>query len=321
LTQLSPNIYDLLERFLSCRQLSRTGSEHTRLAYRTDLLQFLLYTAGVEPDALPRNVDEIRQALSSLELEDLTADALRAFMARLGARRFERATVIRKVSAVRSFFRWLQREENFEHTQPVRVRTPKTKIRRPKALEENEIVEVLSAPDPVTPVGLRDRAILELLYSSGIRISELVSLNTSDFEVGKGMLKIRGKGGKERMAPVGKEAETAVSAWLEVREQFLKESANPDAGAALFLGVRGGRIPVRSVQAMVRKYTLGRGLGGVSPHTFRHSFATHLLNRGAGLRPVQEMLGHSSLSTTQKYTHVSIERLKAVYEKNHPRGK
>jgi len=316
-----PDLASLLDRFVQSRRISRTGSPHTREAYRTDLLQFFFYTAGYEPEpgCLDRLSREEAGAIKGLRLEDLDHSALRAFMAYLRAGGYKRASIIRKVSAVRSFFRFLQREGVWQKNLSGRVRTPKTRRTLPKALEEREVETVLEAPDLQTPLGLRDAAILELLYSSGLRISELVSLNVDDFTPGQGTLKITGKGSKQRIVPLGALAEQAIVAFLKIRTDFLR----PDSSAqpALFLSRQGSRLSVRSIQARIKRYTLGLGLGGVSPHTFRHSFATHLLNRGADLRSLQEMLGHASLSTTQKYTHVSVEHLKKVYDKAHPRGK
>jgi len=313
----------LLNRFLDSRRINRSGSEHTRNSYRIDLMQFFLYTAGYEPgeETLDSLVDSAREALEKLQLEDLSRTSLRAFMAFLGARRYERASIVRKVSAVRSFFRFVQKEHPAQAIPAIHVRTPKSRPKFPKALEEAEVEAVLQAPDLESPLGLRDAAIIELLYSSGLRIGELVSLEVKDFSRGRGALQVTGKGGKDRIVPVGRMAEKAIEAYLEIRPQLLSESGGPrgQSSKALFLSRQGKRLQARTIQAMIRKYTLGLGLGGVSPHTFRHSFATHLLNRGADLRALQEMLGHASLSTTQKYTHVSIEQLKSVYDRAHPR--
>lgn len=311
-----------LDRFLHSQRITRTGSEHTRRAYRTDILQFLLYSAGVEPVAgrTKAQAGENRAALDTLNLEDLGAGSLRAFLAFLRSRKYERDSVIRKVAAVRSFFRFLQRELGLENVPAGRVRTPKKHQVFPKALEEGEVETVLQAPDLESPLGLRDTAILELLYTSGMRVSELAALDLRDLQPGQGIFRILGKGSKERVVPVGSLADKALRAYLEVRPRILAGAGkDPRRQNALFVSQRGSRLSVRSIEARIRKYTLGLGLGGVSPHTFRHSFATHLLNRGADLRTLQEMLGHVSLSTTQKYTHISIERLKAAYDKSHPR--
>ncbi len=318
----------LLEQFIDSRRISRSGSEHTRRAYRGDLLQFFLYTAGVEPrpGSVLRLEQEAAEALGGLRLEDLDSTALRAFMAYLSAQRYKRSSVIRKVAAVRSFFRFLQQAREWERIPVARVRTPKTRVRYPKALEEEEVEAVLKAPDFDSTLGLRDAAILELFYSSGLRISELLSLDLQDVSPGRGSLRIVGKGSKERIVPIGRLAEEAITVYLEVRPRLLHRGAPSGRTGqrrepALFLSLRGRRMSTRAIQAMVKKYTLGLGLGKVSPHTFRHSFATHLLNRGADLRALQELLGHASLSTTQKYTHISVDRLKAAYDRAHPRGR
>lgn len=313
----------LLDEFVDSRRVSRTGSEHTRRAYRRDLLQFFLYTAGIEPEAgkVTRLEEEAAEALAQLQLADLDRAALRAFMAYLSAHRYKRSSVVRKVAAVRSFFRFLQQARQWDKLPAARVRTPKTRITYPKALDESEVAAVLEAPDFDRPLGLRDAAILELLYSSGLRISELVSLDVRDFAAGRGSLQIVGKGSKERIVPVGRLAEQAILAYLEVRREILEGAGLMKHNEpALFVSARGRRMSARAIQARVKKYTLGLGLGKVSPHTFRHSFATHLLNRGADLRALQEMLGHASLSTTQKYTHISVEHLKKAYDRTHPRG-
>lgn len=311
----------LLDEFIQSRRISRTGSAHTREGYRSDLLQFFLYTAGLDPQAgsVKQTSEEAEATLGALRISDLDSAALRAFMAYLSSMRYKRASVIRKVSAVRSFFRYLQREKNLEEIPSAVVRTPRNRPTHPKALEEPEMEAILEAPDLSTPLGIRDAAILELLYSSGLRISELTALDVNDFVPGYGFLRVIGKGSKERIVPVGKLAEKALEKYLELRPQLEGEMKKPNP--ALFLSRQGRRLGVRAIQSMIRKYSLGLGLGNVSPHTFRHSFATHLLGRGADLRSLQEMLGHSSLSTTQKYTHITIERLKSLYEKSHPRNR
>jgi len=321
----SNELMSLLDEFIQSRSLSRTGSEHTRKAYHSDLLQFFLYTAGIElkTGTIRQLEEEATDALQSLRLADLDTGALRAFMAYLGANQYERSSILRKVSAVRSFFKFLQREK--ERVPRCQVRPSKRRITYPKALEESEVQALLEAPDLSTPLGIRDAAILELLYSSGLRISELTGLDLRDFVPGRGLLRILGKGKKERIVPIGGLAEQALVAYLDTRAQILKraQSNNPreKKEPGLFISRNGHRLSIRTIQAMVKKYTLGLGLGKVSPHTFRHSFATHLLNRGADLRSLQEMLGHESLSTTQKYTHISIDRLKAVYDEKHPRNR
>lgn len=309
----------LLERFVRSRRISRTGSSHTVDSYRRDVQQFLLYSAGFEPrrGEVGRLSQEQKNTLESLDLGVLDNRALRAFIAFLKSRGYRRSSIARKISAIRSFFRFLQQELAIENVGTFRPMLPRLERTFPKALEEGEIEAALESPNIQTPLGLRDAAILELLYSSGLRIGELTALNLSDFSPGQGVIQVTGKGSKQRLAPIGELAEKAILAYLEIRPQLEAGKKCP----ALFLSRDGQRLGARRIQDIVKKHTLGKGLGKVSPHTFRHSFATHLLNRGADLRSVQELLGHASLSTTQKYTHVSIERLKRVYENAHPRKK
>ena len=318
----SEQITQYLDQFISSRTISRTGSKYTRVSYRADLLQFLLYSAGIEADVgeIARQSEDQSQALERLTLADLNSHTLRAFMAFLRARGYKRSSISRKVSAVRSFLKFLQRELALESVPTINTRTLKPQLVYPKALDEPEVGVMIEAPNLQSSRGLRDWAIMELMYSSGLRVSELASLDVGHFHEGKRTLRVKGKGNKERLVPLGGFAEEAVLAYLKVRQDIPVKPFKPDS-PALFLNREGRRLGVRSIQQLVRKYALGRGLGRVSPHTFRHSFATHLLNRGADLRSVQEMLGHASLSTTQKYTHISIEQLKKVYDKNHPRGK
>ena len=198
--------------------------------------------------------------------------------------------------------------------------TPKGGKDLPHALIDGEAFRILDAPDAHEPLGCRDRAILELLYSSGLRVGELTSLNLEDLDLGGGMVRVMGKGGKERMVPIGSKAVEALRSYLERRGELLTKERNTTQ--YLFLNYRGGNLTARSVARMIKTYRLQGGIvKETSPHTFRHSFATHLLDAGADLRGIQELLGHVSLSTTQKYTHVSSAKLMEVYDRTHPRAR
>jgi integrase/recombinase XerC len=218
------------------------------------------------------------------------------------------------LSALRSFFKYLMREAVVDANPARSVATPRREKHLPSVLQTSDVAALLDAVDLSTALGVRDRAWLELLYASGLRISELVGIDIDDIEVRARLVKVRGKGAKERIVPFGTKAETAIRAYLHVRKALPDESA-------LFINYRGERITARSVRRLFDRYVRDASLrAGVSPHTLRHSFATHLLNAGADLRSIQELLGHASLSTTQKYTHLNDLQLIAVYKKAHPRA-
>jgi len=224
----------------------------------------------------------------------------------------------RKLATLRSFVRYLCREEVLEGNPIAAVSTPKQEKRLPRFLYPKEIELLLEAPDISRPSGLRDKAILEVLYATGIRVSELVSLNLSNLDTQSGSIKVLGKGGKERIIPMGTKACTAMDKYLQVRRKALKKDNGTET--AVFLNKFGQRLTARSVRNIINKYVQQVALNQkVSPHTLRHTFATHLLNGGADLRSVQELLGHVKLSTTQVYTHVTKERIKTVHDKSHPR--
>lgn len=237
-------------------------------------------------------------------------------------------SISRRLSAIRSFFRFLHREGVLERDESVDVPLPKTEKRLPAYLTPVEAERLLAVPESTTPEGLRDRAILELLYSTGLRVSELVGLSLGALqpapETGGGTIRVIGKGRKERLVVYGSTAAAAVAEYLQVRsELFLAgERARGEAETALFLNQRGGRLTARSVERLVAAHALKAGLTkDVTPHTLRHSFASHLLANGADLRLIQELLGHSSLSTTQKYTHIEMEQLLREYRTAHPRAR
>jgi integrase/recombinase XerC len=235
-------------------------------------------------------------------------------------KRIKRTSVVRKLATLRTFFRYLKREGIIEKNPAKLVATPKGGKDLPHALTVDEAFRLLDAPNAHNPLGSRDRAILELLYSSGLRVGELTSLTLDDVDLGGGIVRVMGKGGKERLVPIGSKAVEALRSYLERRGELKKEGESPTP--YLFLNRRGGRLTPRSVARMITTYRLRGGIATeASPHTFRHSFATHLLDAGADLRGIQELLGHASLSTTQKYTHVSSAKLMEVYDRTHPRAR
>ncbi|HET6203399.1 MAG TPA: tyrosine recombinase XerC [Planctomycetota bacterium] len=274
-------------------------SPHTLRAYGADLRGFAAFAA-------PRGY----RAPSAL-----TPAALRAYLAHLHERGVARATLLRRLAAVRSFLRFLVSRGRLAGNPGLSIRVPRQARRLPAFLPPTDAARLVEAPRALSLGGLRDRALLETLYSSGCRAGELVGLREEDLDLRGGLARVRGKGKKERMAMLGAPAVRALRAYLaeKHRRGFGAEAA--------FVNLRGGPLTDRSLRRVLRKHLLASGIGGrVSPHTLRHSFATHLLDRGADLRSVQEMLGHERLSTTQIYTHVSLERLRAAYGKAHPRA-
>lgn len=277
-------------------------SPHTLKSYSADLNDFLNF---LKKEKIPLKVKYI---------DHLT---IRRFLASLQRRELSHTTMARKLATLRSFFRFLCREEYLEINPVLGTRTPKIAKKLPKFLALSEVFSLLETPDEKRILGLRDRAILELLYATGMRVSELVGLNVNDVDLLGGVTKVWGKGGKERLAPFGTEATRALHNYL-----MRRETLHPGEGErGLFLNKSGARISARSIRRLLDKYIKKASLSQkISPHTLRHSFATHLLDAGADLRSIQELLGHASLSTTQVYTHLTTERLKRVYDKTHPRA-
>jgi integrase/recombinase XerC len=247
---------------------------------------------------------------------------IREFLMRLDEHRYSAATMARKIATLRSFYRWLEKYGHIPTNPMVLIRTPRQSKRLPKAIDVEQVERLLAAPDPTDLLGARDRAILETLYSTGIRVSELVSINHGDIdEAGQAMI-VRGKGRKERMVPLGSHALAALFHYMDMlRKDPRGESLGSQTNAPLFINKHGTRLSTRSVRRKVSKYLETAGLDpDISPHTLRHSFATHLLDNGADLRSVQELLGHQSLSTTQVYTHLSTQRMRDAYDDAHPRA-
>ncbi len=285
-----------VEKFIRYLEIEKNYSVHTLLNYRLDLEDFSKFIAHPE-------------------IEKIDYLALRKYLAALKERNLASRSIGRRLSALRSFFKFLTREGYLKSNPILIVASPKQEKHLPSFMTEEEVTKLIEsalAREEKDERGLRDRAILETFYSSGLRISELVGLSVMDFDFISGVIKVMGKGKKERVVPIGEVAIRALRRYLEARK---KQSE------AVFLNKNGRRITARGVRGIVEKYIRRAGIKqGVSAHTFRHSFATHLLNRGADLRTVQELLGHANLSTTQIYTHLTTDKLKSVYDKAHPRA-
>jgi integrase/recombinase XerC len=306
---------ELIERYIQYLQYERNASPHTVRNYRSDLMQFRNFLA-------PAKGSE-GKAEKSVAVKSIDALRIRAYLAFLFENERKKSSIARKLAAVRAFFKFLARERVLGENPAASVSTPKLARTLPRIMTEEEMNEFLNrlAEGAATgdPSLTRDRAILELLYASGLRVSELVGLDLRNVNFGDGMVLVRGKGNKERIVPFGSKARDALNSYLALRERILHESRK--TSAALFLNQRGGRLTTRSVDRILKKYA--RQLFPhvkVSPHGLRHAFASHLLAEGADLRAIQEMLGHKSLATTQKYTQVSIKQLMDVYDKTHPKA-
>jgi integrase/recombinase XerC len=295
-----------IAQFLTYLRVERGASPHTLKAYREDLIAAAEYFAD-EDGACP-------------EPASITAVELRGFLSALHEAGFAKTSIARKLASLRSFYKYGQRE-GWATSNPARaLRNPRKGRSLPHFLTTDEVGKLLAAPPAASPMGLRDRALLETMYSAGLRVSELVGLSDGDVDVPQGVLRVRGKGRRERLSPLGSYAVRALQAWLKVRQLSPKEPQGREA--PVFTNRFGARLTTRSVARMLEKYLRETGLDRrTSPHTLRHSFATHLLDRGADIRSVQELLGHKSLVTTQIYTHVSTANLRAAYEKAHPRAR
>lgn len=329
-----------LVEFLDHLRLNENASRHTVRAYDSDLSQFLVFLA-----------DRAGRTRAQLTMADFDQLNIRKFLAELHRRGNTRSSTARKLAAIRTFGRYLRREGTLDGDPAALVGTPKREQRLPAHLGEAEISTLLEMPDTSQPLGRRDRAILELFYASGLRLSELVGLDLEDVNLNGRMVRVLGKGGKERIVPFNRSTEAALRAWLGDRESLIsvsevpktdgtritriargQASKNPTARISrnhglwntrmpLFLNYQGSRLSTRSVDRLVRRYVAACSTRlGISPHALRHSFATHLLERGADLRAIQELLGHARLSTTQRYTHLNAAQLMDVYRKAHPKA-
>ncbi len=293
--------------FLDYLTYERNASGNTIAAYRDDLESFVSFLCN-DYFTLGRDLLDLRR------VDHLT---IRSYLAHLARKKLARSSTARHLSALRSFFKFLMREGDVEANPARTVATPKREKHLPAVMQTSEVALLIDQPDASRKLGARDRAFLELLYASGLRISELVGIDLDDLELRTRLVKVHGKGSKERIVPFGSKAEAALRAWLAVRGELAHD---PDE-QAIFVNYRGERITARSVRRLFDGYIGKAALrSGISPHTMRHSFATHLLTAGADLRTIQELLGHASLSTTQKYTHLNDWQLIEVYKKAHPRG-
>jgi integrase/recombinase XerC len=302
---------EALAEFLRSLVLEKNASDLTTKAYREDLTQAIEFFRE-------------RFAGQKLTPGQVTTRHLRAFTVWLHEQEYAKTTIARRIAAVRSWFKFLCRQGTVTSNPAEGLRAPRQDKKLPHFLSEGSLDKLLSAPPADQPMGLRDRAILEILYSAGLRVSELTGLNLADLDLDSAMATIRGKGKKERLAFLGSNSMKALKRWLDARQGVIAEK-NGVTGKkieAVFLNKNATRLTSRSVGRLLEKYLAQAGLDPrTSPHTLRHSFATHLLDRGADIRSVQELLGHSSLSTTQIYTHVTTQRLKDSYDKAHPRAR
>ena len=300
---------DSIDLFLDYLRVVKDSPANTVRSYQTDLNDFVAWLA-LETPSLPAP-------------QEIDRTLIRGYLASLHGRELSRQTAARHLSALRTFFRWLLRDGRIEADPTQGMASPRREKRLPKYLQVDELANVLESPDVDRPLGLRDRAVLETLYASGCRVSELTGLDCQDVALRDGLVRLFGKGRKERIVPLGSKAVEAIQAYLAVRDRLRgKRPSGDEDSAALFKNYRGGRLTDRSVRRILDT-ALGKVAASrkISPHGLRHSFATHLLNAGADLRAIQELLGHASLGTTQKYTHVSLDHVMETYRAAHPRAR
>ncbi|MAX23954.1 MAG: tyrosine recombinase [Phycisphaeraceae bacterium] len=345
----------IIDQFINYLRFERHFSQYTARCYGADLRQYAEYLesknqpaqnqqpqapqATSNPSLSIAQSDPVTIMGSPMEHEStaqegdteytmIHADAMviRGFLTHLDGFGYSAATTARKIATLRSFYKWMLKRAMIQSNPMVLIRTPKQTKRLPKAMSVEQVDKLLSMPDCKDTLGARDRAILETLYSTGVRVSELVDLSRGDLDQAEQTLRVRGKGKKERIVPLGSHALAAIRHYLTLLEpdprfRAIRESAASGAQTALFVNKNGGRLSSRSVRRKLDKYLQSAGLDStISPHTLRHSFATHLLDNGADLRSVQELLGHQSLSTTQIYTHLSAMRMRTAYDQAHPRS-
>ena len=325
----------IINEFLDYLKFERRFSEHTAKCYGADLAQFGEFIGNEsesnsdhhESISIGHHEDGTATAVATQLQVDLNqllmaadTDSVRGYLAYLNGKEYSKATIARKLATLRSFYKFLVKRNHISSNPVMSVRTPKQDKKLPRFLEYEEVKRLLDTPPINTWLGARDRAIMETLYSTGIRVSELVALNMEDIDFLGEVIHVRGKGKKERIAPIGTSALQTIQHYMEYRNKRAQNNSNFDP-KVLFVNKHGKRLSTRSVRRKMDKYLKMAGLDpAISPHTLRHSFATHMLNNGADLRSVQELLGHQSLSTTQVYTHLTTSRLKEVYENAHPRN-
>ena len=293
----------VIDGYLKTCRAERDLSPHTLQAYEADLEQFREWMSRLGVDAVA----------------EVDRRSLRRYVAYLGERGYARRSLARKISAVRSMLRWAVLHDHIDSNPAEHLDTPKLDKPLPKVMKSDSVVKLLELPPDDEPVGVRDRAILELLYGSGLRVSELCGLDIDELDLRSGTVRVLGKGRKQRQLPLSDPAVRALELYLSsARPELMRRKGR--ATPAVFVGARGARLDPRTVRAMLGRYLRAEGESPIGPHVLRHSFATHLLDGGADLRVVQELLGHENLATTQIYTHVSSERLRDVYERSHPRA-
>ncbi len=309
-------IKDLLRQFLDYLRLNRNLSPHTLRAYDSDLSQYVAFLTS-----------HLGRPASTIDPRTVDSQAVRAFLEELHRRGSSRASVARRVSSLRAFGRWLVRDSHIDADPAALVGAPKVEQKLPTHLDVREMVGMIEAVDTSTPLGRRDRSILELFYASGLRLSELAGLDLEDVNLSGRVARVAGKGGKERIVPFNNSTAVAIKNYLKDRAAM--EDAAPlsrgrkgtRVAQPVFLNYQGTRLSTRGIDRVVRRYAREAATRlGVSPHALRHTFATHLLQAGADLRAIQEMLGHSRLSTTQRYTHLDATSLLAQYKKAHPKA-
>ncbi|MDP2912858.1 MAG: tyrosine recombinase XerC [Candidatus Omnitrophota bacterium] len=286
-----------IDKFMNYLKIEKNASKHTIINYGIDLGSFSVF-------------------LGKADVADIDHLSLRRFLAEMRSRDYSKRTIARKLASLRSFFKFLYREGLIKANPVTAISTPKFEKSLPVFLDEAKVARLIQSPSDADETGLRDRAVMETLYSCGIRVGELVGLDSDDVDFISGVLKVLGKGHKERIVPIGEPALEAIRKYIDKRDK--SRIMDKDA---VFLNKSGRRLTDRSVRRIIDKYMRVCSIAEhISPHSLRHSFATHLLDRGADLRSVQELLGHMNLSTTQIYTHVTLDRLKSVYDKAHPRA-
>jgi integrase/recombinase XerC len=306
-------IENLLEQFFEHLRYERNVSEHTLRNYASDLQQFYDHLAPADPETGKRR---------EIDVKDIDHITIREWLSDLHSAQKKKTSVARKLAALRTFFQFMLREGVVEMNPAKLVATPRLEKKLPSHLSVEDAIRFIETPDLNTDLGRRDRAILEFLYGTGVRVSELTKLDLHDIDFKNKLIRVTGKRRKQRIVPFGEPALHALVGYLSVRQGFLNNAPPSERDSqALFLNYQGTRITTRSVGRMVDKYIqICAGIHNISPHSLRHSFATHLLDSGADLRDIQELLGHARLSTTQVYTHVSMEKLIEVYDKAHPKA-
>ena len=300
---MADSFIDIIDSFLITLEKERNFSLHTIKAYKNDLTRFNLF---------------LNQGKSRNKFKEINRNDIRRFLADEYENEYTSKTVARRLATIKSFFKYLVKVELIEDNVSIHIHSPKVPKKLPNFVDKNLIDVLMTSPPVDTLIGVRDRAVLELFYSTGVRLSELVNMNIGDFHIDKKLVRVIGKGSKERMVPYGKTAESAIENYLKMRNLSFKPVF---ARSPLFVNSSEKRISKRTIQRRMNNYIKLVADGkSVGPHLLRHTFATHLLNNGADIRAVKDLLGHSSLSSTQIYTHVSIDKLKKDYTQAHPHG-